>query len=370
MPRANTNRDKVVFIISTPLHLFHAIAASISECKGQESVLIFIDQPVGKENLYISTLKSWSGDPFSDHHIFYAYPRNASNKYSYRKQVLREIAALIGEIKPVKMYTGNDRRIEFIRAYKKMKAINPDAESVYLDDGVMSYVVHKYTWESPPEIFFKKLYYGFWYNRFPIVGASDFINSAVLAFPEEAHEYLRRLPIRPSNNQVLIGDDARKFSALLVEKFGISSALIDSLDFIQILPHRKELRKFRTFFADLRDYLIQTANSGKIIGIKYHPFEKEDFLDFSGQENIRILPPDIAFEAILPSMNDHSAVVGDLSTVLLTAKWLRPNLDIVSIQNPEDHRYNKILPLMKDLGIRIIPTARDYFSTMPGQGKP
>ena len=56
----------------------------------------------------------------------------------------------------------------------------------------MSYIIHKYSWESPLEILIKKLYYGSWYNKTQIVGSSKFITNSIVAFPKFVHRYLKK----------------------------------------------------------------------------------------------------------------------------------------------------------------------------------
>lgn len=343
--------EKEVYFVSTPLHLLHAISAAMSSDKDIQSFLIIIDQPASRTNLYIQALGEWEESPFDKFYVFYSTSETTSEKYGMRKRVLSEIGRIIEEITPSVIYTGNDRRIEFLYGLSIMRKLNPDTKCIYIDDGIMTYVPRRYSYESFLEVLFKRFYYGFPYHRSRIVGGSPFIDVALVSFPDYVHSHLQNKVVRKSNGENLKSKDAKEFSTILLKKFSMDSKMVNSLDVVQILPHRFELKRFKSFFKKVKEMINRLSESGYTLGVKYHPLQEGDPLGLRDIDKVNILAADIAFEILLPILRDDAVVIGDVSTVLLTAKWLRPDQQIITIRNPEDHRHDKILPLMKKLGI-------------------
>jgi len=343
--------EKEVYFVSTPLHLLHAISAAMSSGLNKQSFLIIIDQPASRTNLYIQALGEWEESPFEKLHVFYSTSKNTSEKYGMRKRTLTEIRRIIEEIKPSVIYTGNDRRIEFLYGLSIMRKLNPDTKCIYMDDGIMTYVPHRYSYESYLEVLFKRFYYGFHYRRSRIVGGSPFIDEALVSFPDYVHSYLQDKIVKKSNGENLKSKNAKEFSTILLKKFSLDSKKVKSLDIVQILPHRFELKRFKSFFKKVKEMISRLSESGYTIGVKYHPQQEGDPLNLRDIDKVTILAADIAFEILLPILRDDAVIIGDVSTVLLTAKWLRPDQQIITIRNPEDYRHDKILPLMKRLGI-------------------
>ena len=47
------------------------------------------------------------------------------------------------------------------------------------------------------------------------------------------------------------------------------------------------------------------------------------------------LPENIPMEVILPLLNQECRIIGDVSTALLTTKWLRPEMDVTAISGKQ-----------------------------------
>ena len=223
----------------------------------------------------------------------------------------------------------------------------------------MSYVIHKYSWESPLEILIKKLYYGAWYNRKQIVGSSNFITGSIVAFPKFVHRYLQK------NNPIMLQIDYFKKDIFLnflkktLQSFN-ENQNIKNLKYILILPHNIELKKYWNFYSQLKKDFINLNKSSYKIGIKYHPFQNGDPLNFKNDKNFSIINPDIAFECIVPFLNDNTTIIGDVSTAMIYSKLIKKNLNVVLIKNKNDIRLNKLRPLLKEIGVIEFDSIKNF----------
>ena len=352
-------KNSSIFFVSTPLHVLNSLIIALGEYESNDCILIFIDQPKDRENHYYNILKNWEKSPFKK--ILYFQSSGNLNKYQHRKNIFKDIYLELNKINFSKIYTSNDRRIEFIYAYKLLKKLNKNIKCIYIDDGIMSYVIHKYSWESPLEILVKKLYYGFWYNRTRIVGSSKFINSSIVAFPKFVHHYLKK------SNPILLKSEYFKKNIYLdfLKKILYSfkqNSNIHNLKYILILPHQIELKKYWNFYNKLKDDLIDNNESTHKIGIKYHPFQNGDPLNFKNDNNFTIINSDIAFECIVPFLKKETTIIGDVSTAMIYAKLIKKKLNVVLIRNKNDIRLNKLRPLLNEIGVIEFDSIKNYLN--------
>ena len=352
-------KNSCIFFVSTPLHILNSIIVGLKEYKTYDCVLVFIDQPRNRENHYFNVIKKWDKSPFKK--ILYYNSTGNLNKYQHRKNIFKNLKIQLSKINFSKIYTCNDRRIEFIYSYKFLKKNNKNIKCFYIDDGIMSYIIHKYSWESPLEILIKKLYYGSWYNRAQIVGSSKFITSSIVAFPKFVHRYLKK------NNPISLEIDFFKkdiflsFLKKILKSFN-EKQNIKNLKYILILPHQIELKKYWNFYSQLKKNLIDLNQSSCKIGIKYHPFQNGDPLNFKNDEKFSLINPDIAFECIVPFLNDDTTIIGDISTAMIYSKLIKKNLNVVLIKNKNDIRLNKLRPLLNEIGIIEFDSIENYLN--------
>ncbi len=347
----NLDNEPAVFFVSTPFHLILSTILALEVQKNRTCFLIFIDQPIDHKNKYFDIMMNIKNSPFKHCYQFNSIQSSSLKKYSYRREVLKKVKDLIAYIKPSIMYTGNDRRIEFIRGYTQMKSQNYNSKIIYVDDGILSYAIHNYAYESIVEIFLKKLYYGFWYNRQQVVGGSDCIEQAYLAFPEYAHKKLKKKKLSPFKKDSFLSAELELIIKEILKSFKYKKNEISRVDLIHILPHEKELKKFRSFYEKIIKSISKLASNHFNIAVKHHPFERDNLYSIHNNK-VKTIPADIAFEYIIPVLKKGAIIVGDVSTVLLTAKWIRPDLNVISIKNELDPRQKVISSLAKNLNIK------------------
>ena len=237
----------------------------------------------------------------------------------------------------MRLFTGNDRRMEFQYAMHIASRAGRQIEGIYMDEGAVTYVGHKsmhsiqHRYIDP---FFKKLFYGFWYRNAMTTGTSAWVRSAYVAFPELVHPLLKR--------KRLVAIDAAPFktplfralvSAMLAEA-GCNADMLQGLRLVLTLPHEgsyiRRPEMYQALSRCLREHYEPSA-----MAIKPHPRITNHHILEQMFPGMTLLDSRIGMEMLLPLLNDGCIVAGDISSTLLTTRWLRPDLQVLALSSGE-----------------------------------
>jgi len=336
-----------LFLASTPFNMLTASMVALSLPKSDKKILALIDQPK-ETSEFVQSILDWKASPFF-HAEISSNQAKGKEKTKIRNQAFNNIKSLIGTYTPDLIYTGNDRRIEFQYAMHMSK---DNTQGIYIDDGTYSYLGRKTHWLKDKVIdnFIKKLTYGDWWKQPGTIGSSDWISKSILAFPDSAYYLLKEKPIEalPQN----LTDPA--FSELtnnMLDTFRLNKSDISELKSLALLPHDSVFdQSFNTVLKDLINI------DSKALAIKHHPRTQNKNLFFT--KDTKELPSKIPMEILLPSLDKQCKIYGDISTALLTSKWLRPELNCCALLKQKDskgsHSINsEWLKLLKLLDIEI-----------------
>jgi hypothetical protein len=94
--------------------------------------------------------------------------------------------------------------------------------------------------------------------------------------------------------------------------------------------------------------------SAEEIAVKAHPRSKEDDIVASLFFGALQIKKYIGMEMLMPQLKENVLIIGDQSTALLTAKWLRPELHILTLS--KENTNPKLSELFKLLGIQSEPS--------------
>lgn len=311
-----------LFLASTPFNVLTAAMVAFELPEGDSAELGLIDQSETTA-IFREALFQWQSNPFTSINVL-STKIQGSQKRQQRKMFFNLIQERLSDFKPSWIYTGNDRRIEFQYAMA-----HSNAKGVYLDDGTYTYLGRKTHWLKDKIIdnIVKKLAYGLWWKQPSTIGASAWIDKAIVAFPDSAIPEVRRKGCKklPEN---LSRIEFTELSKLCITD---NQQDLSSIDVLILLPHsssaNSELKKIAQ---------VIPANSNKI-AYKHHPrtepsqksTEKMSCMWSipSGSDEIQATTP---MEILLPLLSSQCVVIGSSSTALLTAKWLRPELRVIS----------------------------------------
>ena len=165
--------------------------------------------------------------------------------------------------------------------------------------------------------------------------------------PDMVHPALSHIDKTPLNVELFHNDEFIPLWHLVEKKIdlNIHSVLGESKHFI-FFPHPKFIHE--THRKEIMDYFSQTPN----IKIKLHPRDTLNSKYFS-QKNFSVIPKE--FPAELLFLNLSSAkIFGFNTTVLLTAKWLNPDLEVYLLKFHDKNDSDQLENLMIKNDINIL----------------
>ena len=319
---------------------------------GSRHFLFLVDQYPSHKPFY-EAIKRWGKhSPFIHTDIFFSSTGGIS-KFLTRKKFMQDIRRPLDKIIPAEIICSNDRRMEFQFAmhYMKQKTGKYPIGS-YIDDGLFSYlgrksnVVDKYI-----DTLLKKLFYGFWWNYPPTVGASSLIDNAWLIFPEQAIEPLREKKVKQLNELFFCSENVQELARILCERLDIYLRVNQHTKvLLLLLPHSSVVDDVRT----MRDALLQLAHSKYAdykVCVKSHP--RDDFDKWGFGDDVELISQAIPSELLLPFLPQDRIIMGPISTSLLTAKWLLPMTPIYYINTHlKGYQNISVDGFMNSLGIK------------------
>jgi hypothetical protein len=345
-----------LYFASTILHLY-AAAVIAAERPEQQAHLIFIDQPEGKPFPLYELVQQWPESPFASVQLFYGRFPGLLNKLRKRKQLFRKLHAVMTDLRPAHIFVGNDRRIEFQYSMHVATELGCDSIGHYMDEGTFTYIGRKASSgfaDAVLDNLVKKLSYGNWWKNPPTVGGSDWITHVHAAFPEQIHPLLRGKQVHPLTASGFTSPAMLSLSAAMMAHYGFDPAALQQIDVLFTLPHESLFEKNPAYRQQVLQEIRRLDSEGKRVAAKYHPRNSGPDVLQLARDGVQLLPAGISFEAMLPHFQVHTEVWGDLSSTLLTAKWIRRELKVCSLLgNEPDARF---VALLGNIGVQLIRT--------------
>ena len=322
-----------VYLASTPLHILNSIAIA-GKTSGNHH-LVIIDQPNVEENIYFTLLNSWVESPFSSMHIFQGRIKSAKAKLKHRKSLFRSLEQLVKQWQPNQILTGNDRRIEFQFMMHTCHELGLNTQGSYMDEGTFTYVGRQASSSIGDKLvdnLIKKITYGNWWSNPPTIGGSHWITHVYAAYPDLVVELLKEKELVDLTSFHRSNDYVDSFSEHFLQHFQFDHSSLTNIDLLITTPHESLIEKIPGYRQQLLSCIDQAVQQGQSIAIKYHPRNIDsDTLSLNDNSDVRIIPSEIPFELICPLMNEV-ILVGDLSSTLINASWLTPEIQVLAIQ--------------------------------------
>jgi hypothetical protein len=319
------------YLVSTPLHLFLSSAIAL-QSKDKTHILIFIDQAEVVNNFYFNQISLWKNSPFQNIYIFPGRIKGLLEKCRSRKKTFNQLAQLIEKFKPTDIHIGNDRRIEFQYCMHKSQQYG-GAKGHYIDEGTYTYIGRKQSQSFQDTVidnWVKKLVYGFWWKNPITIGGSDWITSIYVAFPKLVHPLLKQKEIVAIDPRWLESSSLNEFSKQLLTAKGMNANTISSVDILIALPHESIIAQNQMYKSSILNLITQLREKNKNVAVKYHPRDRQiDALNLK-KAGCQLIPSQVNFEALLLIFPKNRTIIGDFSSVLLNARWLRPDLKVIA----------------------------------------
>lgn len=343
------------FMCSTPLHCFTATALAGHLFQGDQNHFCLIDQADIHNNDYFQLIANLKDSPFCSTRIFPGRIRGTLNKLASRRAVAAKIGALIKKAPPEQIFTGNDRRIEFQFAMHKAQKIQPKCEGVYMDEGTFTYIGRpaSLSWQDRiVDNTLKKLIYGFWWQNPPTVGASNWITTVYAAYPQQVTEALTTKICKKIESQYFCSGVTKRLAEALLAQFSLDPCAIKQIRLLITPPHESLVTRQPEIKTRILEFIEDCQSQDHSVAIKYHPRDLTDnWLKLHANE-VTLLPKCINFESLLPLLHKDCQVVGDLSSTLLTSRWMRPDISVVALKRAGvEQNYQKLL---QKLDVRLM----------------
>ena len=171
------------------------------------------------------------------------------------------------------IFVGNDRHVEFQFLAHFLKKEIPSLRSIYLDEGLYSYIGRKASGAFAERVVdqtLKRLVYGAWWQTPKTIGASDYIDEVWLAYPDQACSILQskvraQLPIE--------GFESAAFKDFIMCWGGLFNlpSNLHKVDFILTITDEKNFAKFPSYEESIKDLVTALVAQGYRVAVKYHP---------------------------------------------------------------------------------------------------
>lgn len=340
------------FFISSPLHFFIATNLALSHA-GDTNIAIFISK---NENIAKQYAKATQHFKKIFQQTYDLTINDDQFKFKKRKLRFTEIENLILSRLPDRIFTGSDRRMEFQFAMHKARELNPNVEGIYTDDGTVSYLGHKSinsVFHKYIDPMLKKLVYGFWWKSALTTGNSSWISKAYLAVPKDAHPLLKAKKLIALDQDVFASDKFLAVNEFLIEKYDeINEINFSKIKAVLCLPNESFYLKNNQFLQQIKKTINKHFQPAEI-AIKAHPKSKDMALLAQVFPKSISLPNTLGMELLLPKLSNDTSIIGDVSTALLTAKWLKPKVTVQAFEVNSDISKN-LKELFNSLGIRFL----------------
>lgn len=318
-----------LFLASTPFNMLTSAMVAFELPPEDEAYLGLIDQPEN-ERSFVTAINQWQASPFKQT-LLLSQQAKGKGKRQKRNLAFERIKQFLDQVKPDHIYTGNDRRIEFQFSMHYATSLKNNTLGIYLDDGTYSYLGRKTHWfkDQLVDNLAKKISYGFWWKQPSTIGASKWISQTILAFPDSAVPALKIKQSKPLPEN-LQRTEFKQLAQICLALFDFSAEKLAHIDGVLLLPHESVATDQTK--NKLSYWLI---NLGAKISFKHHP--RTVLVQSSGDKETWLIPDEalqipsgIPMEVLLPLLQPTCRLAGDVSTALLTAKWLRPELDVTA----------------------------------------
>jgi len=256
-------------------------------------------------------------------------PKASGTKLAGERMRGRWLERLDAVIRPVRVIIFTDQRPDNQLLCRRAAARG--AATFCGEDGGSAYSSR--SWAVPWRRHWRRrLCFGPWIENNAAAGSSRHVQTFLALHPQLVRPELQRKPLWALDSRAL----PELLSTTWIQHFlGHFDVSMDALrcDEVIVPTNSKALGAPER----LRSQLIEEIRAARAIGrdciVKYHPREQDDFLG-ARDLGARLLSPAIPVELIyLASAERLRRVVGDTGTTLLSARWLAPQAQAVSVLN-------------------------------------
>jgi len=343
-----------VYLPSTPWNLYLSVAHALHQ-GGTGHRLLLLDQR--RPSPYVPLVREGLADRFVEveeqcvHSGALAKWRQRRDTFALLDRWLQADEGVEG------IAVGSDRRVEFQYAMAQASR-RRRIDGHYLDDGLYSYLGRP--WRPVKDRLdglLKKAAYGRWWQTPPTIGASGWITDAWLWMPEAAVSALQRKRLHRIEAAWFRHPRLTAWVERVLAAFGVEREMLQG-DLLLLLTHPNNARKMPGYVARMQQLAQEARRRGLKVMAKYHPRVGTDDPFEMKRLGVQLLPAGMVFEFVLPLLPDALRLVGDVSTTVLSARWLRPDLRVFALLDAGQPFQQRVVPVLAQSGAQIIEPER------------
>jgi hypothetical protein len=360
---------KNIFIASTPfpILIFYSIALIYHP---MEENILFIVSDFAESLKLANAISQQKQSPFSN---VYCLPGGYGRRTRLPGRFLnwiikaKNVLTIVNFVKKNQIknvYSGNDADAEGQAMFYLVKKKNQYAQCIFVEEGASAYA------SSPlreKKKFLKKLlakiFYGWWWKEVRLGGTSPWVDKIMVRFPEFLRPELRDKEIIIIKREDFIGLKNNSLFINCVRELNIAEKELNQINILFVLPHSDFFIAGERYKELIKEILKLAQGYELKVAVKYHPREPlGDFFGVRGKE-IMILPKSLPLELFyLFSPDSLKFVIGDVSSALLTARWLlNNNVRVISIAPMLNYYDRSLFEVFKKQKIELLDDLNSLF---------
>ncbi|MEE9571195.1 MAG: hypothetical protein V3W02_05795 [Gammaproteobacteria bacterium] len=321
-----------VFMPLTPYHVFLSCGVALGEHRDERNHLILIEDFPGADIL-VESIKQWSHCPFQSV-VLYSGTFGRSTDLTRGLAIRRNSKRLLDVVADAcidALYVFNDARADEQAVIRHVARRRPAARIVCLEDGLAMYASTLLSRrDSNLKRLGKRFLYGRDFHLPDAIGSSPWVHEARLAYVSLARRELAGKCLKPLPFDVFSGTEMRALADEYCERMWVDAGNTDRIEVLVLLPH-PELSEHDDETEKLyRSICVEAVRRNRSVALKQHPRDRYGVL-FT-DDRLVLVPRGLAAEFLFLSRRDEIRFVfGDLSSALMSARWLLPSAKTVSV---------------------------------------
>jgi len=316
------------YLISSSLHLCLAASIALRDPQHRRTAVI-MTRNAAMAARFANAVRN-STDIFDD--VSLLQTPSGAGRFARRRALYRQIEALVAHPAAMRIFTGNDRRLEYQYAMHVATRAGATVEGIYMDDGAATYVgqrsmrqfTHRFL-----EPLVRKLVHGWWFKDAVTQGTSAWTTSVYVAFPHAIHPLLRRKRVVGIDVSPLRSGAFMSVVEAMTDDVAGLRRMLGGVRVVVSLPKESHYLGHPEPQQRLWAQLTTLADPDHI-AVKPHPRSLRLEVVAQRFPGARLIDKAVGWEYLLALLPDDCAVVGDVSSTMITTRWIRPDLPVVA----------------------------------------
>lgn len=278
-------------------------------------------------------------------------PRKSHQRRTIFSLQQAQICELIRNIKPIRVYVGNDFQPLSQWALHYAKQQFDGVDGIYLDEGPATYVTGYSATNrigKSLEGCIKQLSYGSWYRRPKKLGLSKYIDERWVDFPKlDSSGNVKQL-----DQDLFSTDEFEKFATKVANRIGYDSDSLANTKLLFIVSHLSLMGRLYGGLGQFQTMISALHESGHNIALKMHPRTPNGL----GLDDLPIhyLPPALPAELVFTLLPQSTLVIGNLSSAMISAIGILGPERVVSIDTNESAFSRQMQPILRYLDANVV----------------